>query len=113
MNLTRAQAADIEAEQAPTGEPVPTEESIPTGEQTPTQEPAPEPEEEKVHLGLDTVHVYEKMNTSFAQGYLPGIEGDTVHLTVPFTSSGELKDARISVSLDFGEQAPFVYASYQ
>ena len=42
MNLTRAQAADIEAEQAPTGEPVPTEESIPTGEQTPTQEPAPE-----------------------------------------------------------------------
>ena len=87
MNLTRAQAADIEAEQAPTGEPVPTEESIPTGEQTPTQEPAPEPEEEKVHLGLDTVHVYEKMNTSFAQGYLPGIEGDTVHLTVPFTST--------------------------
>lgn len=118
-NLTKVKAADIAAEQivepTPIGEVTPTKEPTPTGEPSPTKEPTPtpEPEEEKIHLGLDTVHVYEKMNTSFAQGYLPAIEGNTVHLTVPFTSSGELKDSRISVSLDLGEQAPFVYASYQ
>ena len=93
MNLTRAQAADMRQSRHLQGNPFPLKSGkYAAGEQTPTQEPAPEPEEEKVHLGLDTVHVYEKMNTSFAQGYLPGIEGDTVHLTVPFTSSGELKE---------------------
>lgn len=114
-NLTKVKAAEQIVETTPSGEVTPTKEPAPTGEATPTQEPIPtqKPEEEKVHLGLDTAHVYEKMNTSFAQGYLPVIEGDTVHLTVPFTSSGELKDSRISVSLDLGEQAPFVYASYQ
>lgn len=69
--------------------------------------------EENVYLGLDTVHIYENMNASFAQGYIPIIEENVVHLTVPFVSTGELRENKITVDLDLGTQAPFVYASYQ
>lgn len=68
---------------------------------------------EKIYLGIDTVHVYETMSSSFSQGYIPVIEGDTVHLAVPFTASGELKNHQLTVGLDLGTDGPFVYANYQ
>lgn len=68
---------------------------------------------EKVYLGIDTVHTYETMSGPFSQGYIPAVEGDTVHLAVPFTASGKIKDNQLTVGLDLGADGPFVYANYQ
>lgn len=98
---------------------IPTESPTPTTTPaaTPTPEVTPIPEEDKqemkIHLGLDTKNVYENMEVSFSQGYLPVVEDDVVHLTVPFTASGELKDQKVTVDLDLGTGGPFIYASYR
>lgn len=65
----------------------------------------------KVHLGIDTIHTYESMNGPFSKGYVPVIEGDVVHLAVPYTASGELKS--LTVELELKEKTPIVYASYR
>lgn len=77
------------------------------------QPPEKEPDKQKIYLGIDTVHTYENMNHPFSQGYVPVIDGDLVHLTLPFTASGELKNQSLMVELDLGSDAPFVYANYQ
>lgn len=90
------------------------EERVP--EVTDTPEPTKEPDTEedtRVYLGLDTMHIYDHMENSFSQGYIPVTEGNVVHLTVPFSASGNLKDDQITVDLELGEEAPFVYASYR
>ncbi|EET60945.1 hypothetical protein BRYFOR_07011 [Marvinbryantia formatexigens DSM 14469] len=67
------------------------------------------------HAGLeiDTQHVYENMQTSYAQGYIPVVENDTVHLVVPFLANGSLKGERLSAGLSMTDNAPFVYANFQ
>lgn len=66
-----------------------------------------------LRLGIDTVHRYRDMDTSYSQGYIPRVESGIVHLVVPFVSSGELQGGRLSVELDLGKNAPFVYANYR
>ncbi len=68
---------------------------------------------EAVHLEVDTAHVYEKMNTSYAEGYVPVVEGDVVYLVVPFVASGGLQDDLLTVGVEMEEDAPFVYANYR
>lgn len=68
---------------------------------------------ERVYLGIDTVHIYENMDSSYSQGYIPKIENGVVHLVVPFLASGPLQGDRLTVELDMGENAPFVYANYR
>lgn len=70
-------------------------------------------EESRVYLGIDTAHVYENMDSSYSQGYIPKVENGTVHLVVPFLASGPLKNDCLDVELDLGENAPFVYANYR
>lgn len=80
----------------------------------PDKEPQdPEQAEETVYLGIDTVHTYERMNKPFSQGYLPSVEGDTVHLAVPFTATGPLKNDSLTVRLKLSKDGPFLYASYE
>ncbi len=96
---------------------IPSPETIPKATDTPepTMEPEkPDTEENtRVYLGLDTMHKYDHMVNSFSQGYIPVAEGNVVHLTVPFIASGNLKENQITVDLELGEEAPFVYASYR
>ncbi len=70
-------------------------------------------EASRVYLGIDTAHVYENMDSSYSQGYIPKVENGTVHLVVPFLASGPLKNDCLDVELDLGENAPFVYANYR
>ncbi len=70
-------------------------------------------EASRVYLGIDTAHVYENMDSSYSQGYIPKVENGTVHLVVPFLASGPLKNDCLAVELDLGENAPFVYANYR
>ncbi len=80
---------------------------------TESTESAGHTENERVYLGIDTVHIYENMDTSYSQGYIPKIENGVVHLVVPFLASGPLQGDRLTVELDMGENAPFVYANYR
>ncbi len=66
-----------------------------------------------VHLDIDTEHLYEHMDMSYSQGYVPKVENGVVYLVVPFLSSGALRQNRLTVELDMGENAPFVYANYR
>lgn len=63
-------------------------------------------------LEIDTAHVYENMKTSYAQGYIPVVENDTVHLVVPFLASEELRGDRLTAGISMSENAPFVYANF-
>lgn len=64
-------------------------------------------------LEIDTAHVYENMKTSYAQGYIPVVENDTVHLVVPFLAQEELRGDRLTAGISMSENAPFVYANFQ
>lgn len=68
---------------------------------------------EEVYLDIDTMHTYEYMSTSYAQGYVPLVSDDSAHLVVPFVASGRLRGDRLTVELVMGENAPFVYANYR
>lgn len=64
-------------------------------------------------LEIDTAHVYENMRTSYAQGYIPIVENDTVHLVIPFIANGKLKGDRLVTGLSIAKNAPFIYANFQ
>lgn len=68
---------------------------------------------EKLRIGLDTEHVYDFMDSSYAEGYIPTVKKDTVHLAVPFLAQGPLKGNSLTVALEMGQDAPFLHANYQ
>ncbi|WP_302416325.1 hypothetical protein [Blautia marasmi] len=79
-----------------------------------TEDGSGKPEEE-VHLGIDNRHIFEGMENSYADGYVPVEEGDNVKIVIPFTADGELKDNTLTVALDFAgdKEAPFQIKNYQ
>lgn len=70
---------------------------------------------EGISLGIDNRHIYSGMDQSFSNGYHPTVKDGVVSLTVPFTSSGRLKDDRLTITLIFAEKenSPFVFKNYQ
>ncbi len=66
-------------------------------------------------ITIDASHKYEGMEASFAKGYEPYIEKNTMILTVPFVSEGKMKGNRITVGIDFEREdnSPFYYKNYQ
>ncbi len=66
-------------------------------------------------ISIDTSHKYKGMKSSFAKGYEPTIEKDTMTLVVPFVSDTKMKGNRITVGIDFEkeENSPFYYKNYQ
>lgn len=68
----------------------------------------------QINLGIDNAHVYEGMKESYGEGYVPVEEGENLLVVVPFTSDGELKDGKLTVSLDFGKgiKLPFQIKNY-
>lgn len=71
--------------------------------------------EKKVFIGIDNQHVYDGMEQSYAEGYLPLEEKDTLRLVVPFTVEGSLKEEKLTVTLDFGseQESPFLKKNYR
>lgn len=68
-------------------------------------------EAREVHLDIDTEHRYAYMDASYAQGYIPLVQKDTVRLVVPLVADGRLRGDRLTAELVMGENAPFVYAN--
>ena len=89
------------------------EPSAPVPTSAPTE--APEAEDKKAQLAIDSEHLYEGMEQSFAQGYVPAVKENVLYLAVPFTVRGSLKEQELTVGLDLGKEkdAPFVRANYQ
>lgn len=101
----------VEGTQTPGGM-LPVEDTQTSGGQLILEDIQEEPEG-SVFLGIDTLHIYENMDSSYSQGYIPRVEDGVVHLVVPFLASGPLKRDCLTVELDMGENAPFVYANYR
>lgn len=95
-----------------TDETLPVEDTQTPGVQLILEDIQEEPEG-SVFLGIDTLHIYENMDSSYSQGYIPKVENGIVHLVVPFLASGPLKRDCLTVELDMGENAPFVYANHR
>ena len=84
------------------------ESSAPVPTSAPTE--TPEAEDKKAQLAIDSEHIYEGMEQSFAQGYVPAVKENVLYLAVPFTVRGSLKEQELTVGLDLGKEkdAPFV-----
>lgn len=66
-------------------------------------------------LAIDSENLYEGMEHTYSEGYVPAVRNGTVYLVVPIQCSGNLKDFCLKASLDLGESEnnPFVYKNYE
>lgn len=63
---------------------------------------------------IDSENVYEGMEKSYSEGYIPKVEQGNVFLVVPFLCREELMENHIRVSLNLGDTSntPFVFKNY-
>lgn len=95
---------------------VPAETPKPSQEPTPTANPSIEPTEEPTPavgrpLEIDTGYIYSGMDMSYADGYLPKIEGGQAVIVLPLL--GETRGNVIRVIPEISTDGPFVYGNYQ
>ena len=101
-------------EDTPAPEPTPTVQpaETPEPEETPTQEETPEPLAIVDQLIIDDKHLYENMDLTYEQGYVPVVENGYAYLTLPLL--GETYDEKVTVTLNLGSpsSSPFVFGNY-
>lgn len=63
---------------------------------------------------IDSENVYEEMEKSYSEGYVPKVKQEKVFLVVPFLCKEELRENYIRVSLNLGDTSntPFVFKNY-
>lgn len=73
-----------------------------------------EPENAAI-LSVDNQNIYEGMERAYKSGYTPTVTDKEAVIVLPLTAEGELKDNRLTASLDLGDvsASPFVYKNYQ
>ena len=81
------------------------ESSAPVPTSAPTE--TPEAEDKKAQLAIDSEHIYEGMEQSFAQGYVPAVKENVLYLAVPFTVRGSLKEQDGGARPGKRERCPF------
>ncbi len=66
-------------------------------------------------FAIDSRHVYKGMRKSYAQGYVPGIEGKKAVIVLPLLAKHKLAGNKATVTLKFGEteNLPFVRKNYE
>lgn len=66
-------------------------------------------------LEIDNENLYEGMERTYSQGYVPKVEQETVYLVVPLLCNCELSDNRIRTGLNLGDSRsmPFVNKNYE
>lgn len=66
-------------------------------------------------LFIDTEHVYDGMDRSYQDGYVPGVSGGVAIVVLPILSEGDLNRKQLTARVDLGttEQSPFVYKNYE
>lgn len=73
----------------------------------PTESPAP-----PTFLEIDTAHLYPGMDSTYQDGYRPGIDDGSVRLVLPLIASGPVYQDQLTASLGLGS-GPFVMANYE
>ncbi|HCT91895.1 MAG TPA: hypothetical protein DF613_11045 [Lachnospiraceae bacterium] len=68
-----------------------------------------------VTLKIDNRHLYDGMAKTYRKGYTPVVEDGKATLVLPLLADGELKDGRLTASLELGDPSgcPFVYRNYE
>jgi hypothetical protein len=64
-------------------------------------------------LSIDTKNVYEGMNKSYGDGYLPKVSGGIATVVLPLLSEGTEENITVTVNLGDPANAPFVYINYE
>lgn len=99
----------VAADPAPTPTPEPTQTAAPTTQPTqPVETPAPIADQ----LYIDSWHLYEGMDKTYEQGYVPRVVNDKVYIILPLL--GQTYDNKVTVTADLGATAnsPFVFGNY-
>lgn len=80
------------------------------------EEPSQDKQEEStdVELYIDNQTVYEGMDTSYSNGYIPKEREDSVEIILPLLHKGEILNKEIRVSPNIGDtqENPFIYKNY-
>lgn len=102
--------SEPEAEEAPIESPQPTDAPVP--EETPAPEETPDPLVIVDQLIIDDKHLYENMDLTYEDGYVPLVENGFAYLTLPLL--GETYDEKVTVTLNLGSpsSSPFVFGNY-
>lgn len=101
-----------------TGDSAQSEASVQTGGSTQSEASAQEGNnsraDQATRLVIDNENLYEGMDKTYSDGYVPRSENGTAHLVMPLVSTKELKGNSLKVSLNLGEPAtmPFVSKNY-
>ena len=64
-------------------------------------------------LSIDSGHLYEGMERSYAEGYLPAVSGGKALVVLPLLSDSASGPLAVSVNLGDPALSPFVYRNYQ
>ena len=66
-------------------------------------------------LIIDNTNVYEGMEKSYSEGYVPVTEAEILKLVLPLKTTGDIKDNTITTGLYLGDgdSTPFIYKNYQ
>ena len=96
---------------APEAEASPEPSPAPSASPEPDVTPSPRPEQ--VKLVIDNRNVYEKMERSYSQGYVPTVKNGTAEVVLPLICQGELAGGQLRARADLGEGGPFVTKNYE
>ncbi len=66
-----------------------------------------------ISLSIDIDHVYEGMELSYKDGYVPSIIENTVSLVIPFVADTPVENNQLTVTLETTADCPFEKAEYE
>lgn len=74
-----------------------------------------EPAKITTKLYIDNQNIYEGMNKSYSEGYIPSIENGNALVVIPLKSNNNIKNSTITAKVDLGngETIPFVQKNYE
>ncbi|MCC8050578.1 MAG: MSCRAMM family adhesin SdrC [Clostridiales bacterium] len=67
----------------------------------------------QISLSIDMDHVYEGMELSYKDGYVPSITENTVSLVIPFVADAPVENNQLTVTLKTTADCPFEKAEYE
>ncbi|MCD7716333.1 MAG: hypothetical protein LUI39_07765 [Lachnospiraceae bacterium] len=68
---------------------------------------------ETVSLSIDMDHVYEGMELSYKDGYVPSIKENTVSLVIPFVADTPVENNQLTVTMETTSDSPFEKVEYR
>jgi len=67
----------------------------------------------QISLSIDVDHVYEGMELSYKEGYVPSIKENTVSLVIPFVADAPVLENKLTVTVESALDSPFEKAEYE